>query len=84
MERMSRCKLSVDAYLADRPVSLCEVRLQEGVKQVACQALNGVINWQDMDALAILDICALQTQTTLWHTAVIADASGSCTRHVQC
>ena len=52
-------------YLAYRPVSLCEVWLQEGVKQVACQALNCIIYWQDMDALAILNICTLQTQLSL-------------------
>ena len=52
-------------YLAYRPVGLCEIWLQEGVKQVACQALNGIIYWQDMDALAILDVCALQTQLGL-------------------
>ena len=52
-------------YLAHRPVGLCEIWLQEGVEQIACQALNGIIYWQDMDALAILDICALQTQLRL-------------------
>lgn len=47
-------------YLADRPVRLQKVWLQESVKQIACQALNGIVDWQYVDTFAILDIRALQ------------------------
>lgn len=43
-------------YLTHRPVRLCEIWLQKSIKQVAGQALNCVIYWQDMDALAIFDV----------------------------
>jgi hypothetical protein len=47
-------------YLAHGPVCLQEVWLEEDVKQVACDAFNGVINGQHVDTLAILDVSALQ------------------------
>ena len=50
----------IDTYLAYWPIGLHEVRLQVGVKQVACQALDGVIDGKDMNTLAVLDICALR------------------------
>ena len=54
------------AHLANGSVSLQEVWLEEGVKQVACEPFNGVINGQNMNPLAILDICALQgSQSTV-------------------
>ena len=57
------CKVSTAwavPHLPDRPVGFQEVRLQKGVKQVACDALDGVVDGQDMDPLAILHIRALQ------------------------
>ena len=44
--------------LADRTVGLEEVRLEEGLKQVAGDALDGVVDREDVDALAVLDIRA--------------------------
>lgn len=40
----------------DWPVSLQEVRLEIDLKQVASDALHGVINWQNMNAFSILHI----------------------------
>jgi hypothetical protein len=51
-------------HLPDWSVSLEEIWLQVGVKQVACDALNGVINGQYMDALAILHVRALRSKHT--------------------
>lgn len=47
------------AHLPDWSVGFQEVGLQEGIKEVASQALNGVINGQHMDALSILHIRTL-------------------------
>ena len=63
-------------YLAHRPISLCEIGFQEGIKQVACQALNCIIYWQDMNALAVLDICALQPKVVLVQTVSTSDTLG--------
>lgn len=41
-----------------RAVSLQKVWLEENLKEVPCQALNGVIYGEDMDPLSILDIRA--------------------------
>ncbi len=49
------------SYLTDRPVGFQEVWFQESIKKVACETLNGVVNWQHMHLFSILDICALQT-----------------------
>lgn len=47
------------AHLPDRSVGFQEVGLQEGVKEVAGQALDGVVDGQHMDALAILHVRTL-------------------------
>jgi len=43
----------------NRPVGFQEVRLQEDLKPVARQPLNGVVNGQNMDPLSVLDVGAL-------------------------
>lgn len=48
------------ADLTDGAVRLQEVGLQEGVEQVAGHALDSVVDGQHVDALAVLDIRALQ------------------------
>lgn len=50
---------SVEGYLAHWAVCLQEVWLQENIEEIARHSLNGVINGQHMDALAILDIRTL-------------------------
>mmetsp|Transcript_36112 Transcript_36112/g.115959 ORF Transcript_36112/g.115959 Transcript_36112/m.115959 type:complete len:218 (-) Transcript_36112:132-785(-) len=45
--------------LAHRAVSLQKVRLEEDIKQIAGDALDGVIYRQDVDALAVLDVRTL-------------------------
>jgi hypothetical protein len=50
-------------YLAHWAVCLQEVGLQVDIKQVASDTLNGVIDGQHVDTLAILDIRALQQWT---------------------
>jgi len=45
--------------LVDGPVCLEEVGLQEHLEPVAGQALNGVVDGQDVDPLAVLDVRAL-------------------------
>jgi hypothetical protein len=47
-------------HLAHGAVGLQEVGLEVHIKQVARDALNGVIDGQHMDALAVLDVRALQ------------------------
>lgn len=47
------------SHLAHGAVCLQEVGLKVGIKQVARDALNGVVNRQHVDALAILDVSAL-------------------------
>lgn len=48
-------------YLANWAICLQEVGLQVGIKQVARDALNCVIDGKHVHTLAILDISALQT-----------------------
>lgn len=48
------------AYLSDWAVCLQEVRLEEDVEEVARDTFDCIVNGQDMDALSILDISALQ------------------------
>jgi hypothetical protein len=48
-----------EVVLPHGSVGFHEVRLEENVKEVARNALNGVINGEDMDPLAVLDIGAL-------------------------
>ena len=45
--------------LADRAVGLEEVGLEEGVEEVARDALDGVVDGEDVDLLAVLDVGAL-------------------------
>jgi hypothetical protein len=52
-------------YLANRSVCFQEIRLQECIEKVAGDALDGVINGQDMDSLSILDIGTLKYQNIL-------------------
>ena len=47
------------AHLAHWAVGLVEIRLEEGVKEVARDALDSVLERQHVHALAILDIGAL-------------------------
>ena len=64
--------------LADGAVGLQEVGLQEGVKQVAGHALDGVVDGQHVDALAILDVSALQPgQRHAWKYITWAKHSAS-------
>lgn len=51
------------SYLSDRSICLQEVGLQEGVKQVSCDAFNGVVNGQQVHFRAILHIWSLQILT---------------------
>jgi hypothetical protein len=77
--------------LADGAVGLQEVGLQEGVKQIAGHALDGVVDGQHMDALAVLDIGALQPRqqrpqevircNTEVSYDMIANANSSCEQH---
>ena len=53
------------SYLTDRPIGFQKVWFQESIKKVACETLNGVVNWQHMHPFSILDVCALQTQWEL-------------------
>lgn len=46
--------------LSYRSVGFKEVRLEECVKEVPCDALNCVINWQQVNFCAILDIRRLR------------------------
>jgi hypothetical protein len=55
-------------HLAHWPVCLQEVWLEEHVKQVACDALDGVINGQHVHLLAILDVSALQQRPEATNT----------------
>jgi hypothetical protein len=55
--------LPLAAHLAHGPVRLQEVWLEEHVKQVACDALNGVVNGQHVHLLAVLDVSALRKRT---------------------
>jgi hypothetical protein len=48
------------AHLADGAVCLQEVGLEERVEQVARHALDGVVDGQHVDALAVLHVSALQ------------------------
>ena len=63
-------------HLADWPVGFQEVGLQEGVKQVASDALNGVIDGQHMDALAVLHIRALHNRARSASSYAAAAAAG--------
>lgn len=47
-------------YLAHGAVCLQKVRLQVGIEEVARHALNCIIDRENMDALAILNIRALR------------------------
>ena len=47
-------------HLSDGPVRIHEVWLQECIEQVASHPLDGVVDGQHMDALAIFDVGALQ------------------------
>lgn len=52
-----------------RPVSLQEVRLEENLKEVPCEALNGVIDGEDVDLFPILNIRAgMDTSDKHTHT----------------
>lgn len=70
---LSNCQ---QAYLTHGPVSLQEVWLEEHIKQVASDALNGVINRQHMHPLAILDISALQDAGQVQMAKYVSDAAG--------
>lgn len=48
------------SHLAYGAVGLQEVGLEEGIKEVAGDPLNAVVNGQHVDALAVLDVGALQ------------------------
>lgn len=50
----------VITHLADGAIGLQEVGLEVSIEQVASDALNGVINGQHMDALAVLNVSALR------------------------
>merc|ERR1719440_2620001 len=65
-----------EVVLPHRPVRLHKVRLEEDVEQVARDALDGVINRQDVHALAVLDIGALVDGDDVAeaHLEVLADA----------
>jgi hypothetical protein len=52
--------------LADRAVGLNEVRLKKSVKEVPCEALDGVVDGEYMDSLPVLDIRALQQSRPGW------------------
>lgn len=45
--------------LADGPVGLQEVRLEERIEEIARDALDGVVDGEDVDLLAVLDVGAL-------------------------
>ncbi len=49
-------------HLAHWPVRLQEVGLQEGIEQVASDALYGIVNGQHVDALAVLHVRALRQE----------------------
>jgi hypothetical protein len=57
--RSLSCLRPRKAHLAHGAVGLQEVGLEEGVEQVAGDALDGVVNGQHVHALAVLDISAL-------------------------
>jgi hypothetical protein len=44
--------------LADRSIGFQEVWLEVDLEQVSSDTLDSVVDWQDMDAFAILDIRA--------------------------
>ena len=52
----------------DGPVGLQEVWLQVDLEEISCEAVNGVVQGQDVDFGAILDV------RTSWHSDNIAQA----------
>lgn len=50
------------------PVSLQKIWFEENLKEVSCQALNGLIYREDMDLFPILDIRA-GMNTVIKHTS---------------
>lgn len=44
---------------ANWTICLSEIRLQEGLKQITSKILHGVINWEQVNPLAIFDVLAL-------------------------
>ena len=63
--RMHCARVSLP-HLAHGPVCLQEVGLEEGVKEVAGDALDGVVQGEHVDALAVLDISALKSHKGKW------------------
>ena len=59
------------AYLSDRPVGFQEVRLQESVKKISSDALNGIINRQQVDLCSILHIRSLQILRAVHHKPAV-------------
>ena len=44
--------------LSDRAIGFQEVRLEVNVKEIPSETFNGVINWEDVNASAVLDVSA--------------------------
>lgn len=70
-----RTSQPISSHLAHGPVRLQEVWLEVRIKQVAADALNGIIDWQHMDALAILDIGALHRTQGGWRAGAATGAA---------